>query len=49
MNQQSRLTAKDLINIGIYSVLYFFIMIVIGFLGFIPPFLSLCWLSFPLC
>lgn len=37
MNQQSRLTAKDLINIGIYSVLYFFIMIVIGFLGFIPP------------
>lgn len=41
MNQQSRLTAKDLINVGIYSVLYFFIMIVIGFLGFIPVFIPL--------
>ncbi|MGF1728652.1 MptD family putative ECF transporter S component [Photobacterium kasasachensis] len=41
MNQQPRLTVKDLINVGIYSVLYFFIMIIIGFLGFIPVFIPL--------
>ncbi|WDA23109.1 MptD family putative ECF transporter S component [Aeromonas hydrophila] len=39
MNQQTHLTAKDLINVGIYSVLYFFIMIIIGLLGFIPVFI----------
>ncbi|MGF1908424.1 MptD family putative ECF transporter S component [Vibrio kasasachensis] len=41
MSKPSRLNAKDLINVGIYSVLYFIIMLTIGFLGFIPVFIIL--------
>lgn len=41
VQQSNRLQGKDLINIGIYTVLYFVIMMLVAWLGYIPIFIPL--------
>lgn len=43
-----RLNGKDLITVGVHSVLYFLIMLIVGFLGFIPIFIPLLAVLVPL-
>ena len=43
--QSSKLSAKDLINVGIYTAMYLVIFFVVGMINAIPvlyPFLYLC-------
>lgn len=42
------LQGKDLINVGIYTVLYFVVLMVVGMLGFIPIFIPLLVVLVPL-
>lgn len=44
----NKLTGKDLINIGIYTVIYFVIMMLVGWLGYIPVFIPLMAVLVPL-
>ncbi len=41
MKNESKLKGRDLINIGIYSAIYFVILFAIAMLGMIPIFLPL--------
>ena len=45
---QNKISGKDLINIGIYTVLYFVIISVAGALGYIPLFIPLMAVFVPL-
>lgn len=44
----NKLTGKDLINIGIYTVIYFVIMMLVGWLGYMPVFIPLLAVLVPL-
>ena len=41
MQNEKKLTGKDLINIGIYGAIYFVILFAVAMLGMIPIFLPL--------
>lgn len=47
-NNTKKISGKDLINIGIYTVLYFVILSVAGALGYIPIFIPLMAIFVPL-
>ncbi|MGN0493266.1 MAG: MptD family putative ECF transporter S component [Acutalibacteraceae bacterium] len=40
-NQNNKLQGKDLINVGIYTAIYFFVTFLVAMLGFIPIFMVL--------
>jgi energy-coupling factor transport system substrate-specific component len=44
----NKLTGKDLINVGIYTVIYFVIMMLVGWLGYMPIFIPLMAVLVPL-
>lgn len=44
----SKLNGKDLVNVGIYSVIYFVAMTAVAFLGFIPIFIPLLSVLVPI-
>ncbi len=46
--QSTKLTGKDLITVGIYTVFYLIIMLLLSFLGFIPIFIPLLAFLTPL-
>ena len=46
--KSSRLEGKDLITIGIYTVIYVVIVMLVAMLGFIPIFISLLAVLCPL-
>lgn len=48
MNKENKLTGKDLVNIGIYTAIYFAMMLITGFLGFIPIFIPLLTVICPI-
>lgn len=48
MNKSNKLTGKDLVNVGIYTAIYFAIMMIAGFLGFIPIMIPLLTVICPL-
>jgi energy-coupling factor transport system substrate-specific component len=48
MKTANKLTGKDLINIGIYTAIYFAIMMLVGWLGFLPVFIPLLAVLVPL-
>ena len=48
MNKSNKLTGKDLVNVGIYSAIYFAIMMLAGFLGFVPIFIPLLTVICPI-
>jgi energy-coupling factor transport system substrate-specific component len=45
---KTKLTGRDLINVGIYTVIYFFIMMLVGWLGYMPIFIPLMAVLVPL-
>lgn len=48
MNQDKKLKGRDLINVGIYSAIYFVIMMAVAMLGMIPIFLPLLSVIVPI-
>ena len=48
MNNNSSLTGRDLINVGIYTAIYFVIMMAVAMLGLIPVFLPLLSVIVPI-
>lgn len=48
MKSESKLKGRDLINIGIYSAIYFVILFAIAMLGMIPIFLPLLSVFVPI-
>lgn len=47
MNDKSKLQGKDLINVGIYTAIYFFVTFLIAMLGYIPVFMLLLSIIVP--
>ena len=48
MNNDNKLKGRDLINVGIYSAIYFVIMMAVAMLGMIPIFLPLLSVIVPI-
>lgn len=48
MNDSKTLKGKDLINIGIFTAIYFVVILVFAMLGFIPVFMPLMAVFDPL-
>ena len=48
MKQENKLKGRDLINIGIYTAIYFVIMLAVAMLGMIPVFLPLLSVIVPI-
>lgn len=48
LGKKDKLSGKDLVTIGIYSVIYFVSITIIGFMGFIPVFIPLLAVFVPL-
>ena len=48
MNNENKLKGRDLINVGIYSAIYFVIMMAVAMLGMIPIFLPLLSVIVPI-
>ena len=48
MNDSKKLKGKDLINIGIFTAIYFVVILVFAMLGFIPVFMPLMAVFDPL-
>ena len=48
MNNESKLKGRDLINVGIYSAIYFVILMAVAMLGMIPIFLPLLSVLVPI-
>ena len=48
MQNEKKLTGKDLINIGIYGAIYFVILFAVAMLGMIPIFLPLLSVFVPI-
>ncbi|ROR25725.1 energy-coupling factor transport system substrate-specific component [Mobilisporobacter senegalensis] len=43
--ENKKITAKDLINIGIFAAIYFVVLFVVAMIGFFPPFMvALCFI-----
>lgn len=48
MEQKSKLTGKDLVNVGIYTAIYFVVVMIVAFTGFIPIFIPLLTVLCPI-
>ena len=48
MNDKSKLQGKDLINVGIYTAIYFFVTFLIAMLAYIPVFMLLLSIIVPI-
>lgn len=49
MNDSNKLKGKDLINIGVFTAIYFVIIMALAMLGFIPIFMPTYSVLMPLC